>query len=409
MAKYNYDKKVLSGLGVGPFLNEVKVREEEIRKAPATIPGSVYNANILAGRLHPSVQFGKITEIIAVPGAKTFIIAPDEKKGCREFAYFRAGQYISVALNIGDAKLCKPYSLCSAPESALGETGNTYAITVKETTDGYASKYILENWTEGTELTLSAPLGQFYYTSLRDEKTVIALAGGSGITPFLSMARAIADGTEDFNLTVLYGSRSHDSILLRAELEEAAARSNGKVRIINILSDDTEDGYEHGFITAELIRKYAPEDHYSIFVCGPKAMYRFLETEIAKLSLPGRRVRFELSGEYGDPTADAAYPKDRAGREYKLSVLVRGEKTETVCSSEKSILSACEAAGIRVPSDCRSGECGWCHSRLISGEVYIPETADGRRLADKKFGWIHPCTSYPLSDIEIEVFPMLEG
>lgn len=409
MAKYGYDKKVLKGLGVGPFLNEVKVREAEIAKAPATIPTSVYNANVLANKLHPAVQFGKIVKVVPVKGAKTFVIAPDETKGCSELAYFRAGQYVSFALNIGDAKLCKPYTLCSGPRDALGADGNTYAITVKETADGYASRYILENWAEGTELIFSAPLGEFYYTGLRDEKTVIALAGGSGITPFLSMAQAIADGIEDFSLVILYGSRTKDSILLGKELEDAAARSNGKVKLVNILSDEEAEGYEHGFITAELIKKYAPKDHYSIFVCGPKAMYRFVETEIAKLALPKRRVRFELSGEYGDPTKDDTYPKDKAGKEYKLGILVRGEKFETVCRSEQTILSACESAGIRVPSDCRSGECGWCHSRLISGDVYIPAAADGRRLADKKFNWIHPCASYPLSDIEIEVFPMLEG
>jgi len=51
------------------------------------------------------------------------------------------------------------------------------------------------------------------------------------------------------------------------------------------------------------------------------------------------------------------------------------------------------------------GHCGMCHSRLISGEYYMPETMDGRREADRKFGWIHPCCTYPLSDMEIEVFP----
>ena len=87
---------------------------------------------------------------------------------------------------------------------------------------------------------------------------------------------------------------------------------------------------------------------------------------------------------------------------------MRGEEYVTECKSSQSLLDAMEKAGIRVPSDCRSGICGWCHSRLVSGEVYVPAKADGRRLADKKFGWIHPCSSYPLSDIEIEVFPLLE-
>ena len=61
-----------------------------------------------------------------------------------------------------------------------------------------------------------------------------------------------------------------------------------------------------------------------------------------------------------------------------------------------------EQAGIKAPSRCRSGQCGWCHSRLVSGEVFIPDEADGRREADKKFGWIHPCCTYPLSDIELD-------
>lgn len=62
-----------------------------------------------------------------------------------------------------------------------------------------------------------------------------------------------------------------------------------------------------------------------------------------------------------------------------------------------------EQAGIKAPPRCRSGQCSWCHSRLVSGEVFIPDEADGRREADKKFGWIHPCCTYPLSDIKLDV------
>ena len=79
------------------------------------------------------------------------------------------------------------------------------------------------------------------------------MAGGSGITPFYSMACAVADGIEDFDLTILYGSRTKDTILLKEELEAVAARSNSRVKVVHVLSDEAVEG----FITAELIKKYA--------------------------------------------------------------------------------------------------------------------------------------------------------
>ena len=202
MSKYNYDSKALKGLGVGPFLNEVKTRDAEIAKGENAIPTSIYNPNIISSELHPSIQFGIINKVIEYKGAKTYVIGPNKDKGTEKLAYFRAGQYVSIVIDPNNgAFLTRPYSLCSNPKDAFK---GIYEITIKGINDGYASTYILENWKEGTEVILSGPLGQFYYERLRDAKNVVALAGGSGITPFLSMARAIADKTEDFNLTILY-------------------------------------------------------------------------------------------------------------------------------------------------------------------------------------------------------------
>ena len=405
MAKYNYDKTALKDLGVGAFLKETKVREQHIAEGENTIPTSVYNPNVIASKLHPAVQYGKIIEVIEHADAKTFKIAPNEDMGCNELAYFRAGQYVSIDMEFGGAFMSKPYALSSNPKDAL--KNNVYSVTVKKNKNGYSSDYVLSNWGVGTSLTMSGPLGDFYYEPLRDAKNVVALAGGSGITPIASMAQAIADGVEDFNLTILYGSTKHDVILLKDLLDDCVSKSNGKIKVVHVLSDEEVEGYEHGFITAELIKKYAPEGDYSVFVCGPKAMYNFVEGEIAKIGLPIRRVRYELAGEYGDPSKDEEYPKDSAGKTYKVKVVIHGNETEIECKAEESLLHAMETAGIKAPSQCRSGICGWCHSRLISGKVYVPKKADGRRLADKKFGWIHPCASYPLSDIEIEVFPIV--
>ena len=398
--KYGYNKKLLKPLGVGPFLGQVKLREQKIAEASAELPTSIYNANILAKKLHPNVQYAVVAAIADHGDAKSYTLAPDTEKGAEGLAYFRAGQYVSIALDIGDAKLNKPYTIRSCPKDALN---GTYTITVKRTVNGFASDYILDNWQVGTKVKLSAPLGEFYYQEMRDAKQVVALAGGSGITPFYSMAAAIADGTEDFALTILYGSRTKDSILLADELDAVAAASGGKVKIVHVLSHEEADGCEKGFITAELIQKYAPEGDYSVYLCGPKAMYKFMDAELPKLGLKGRRIRKELPGEYGDPTGDEKYPKDAAGKTYTVTVLIRGESQSVSCRADQTLLDALEKAGIRAPSHCRSGECGWCHSRLVSGDVYIPEDTDGRRMADKKFGWIHPCCSYPLSDVTLDV------
>lgn len=403
--KYNYDKSALKGLGIGPFLNQVKTRNRMIEAAPDDMPQSIFNVNRLAASLHPARQYVKIASVTHHGDAKSFVLIPDREKGTEKLAYFRASQYVSVELNIGGALVNKPYTIRSNPKDALGEE-SSYTLTIKLTQPAYASKYILDNWKEGDSLCISGPLGDFYYQALRDAKHVVALAGGSGITPFYSMAAAIVDGIEDFDMTILYGSRSSNGILLKEEIEELAERSKGRVKVVHILSHEEKEGYEHGFITGELIKKYAPEGDYSVFMCGPKAMYDFEDGEMAKLGLPKRRVRKEMSGDYLGIEKNTGYPKPEE-TEFKLTVDIRGEKQTVACKAGESLLWAMERAGIAAPSHCRSGECGWCHSRLVSGKYFCPKEADGRRLADEKFGWIHPCCTFPLSDMEICVYPIV--
>ena len=403
--KYNYKKDALKSLSVGPFLGEVKNRNKKIEAASNEMPVSEFNANVLARKLHPSVQYATVSKVVDHGSAKSFILVPNKELGTTALAYFRAGQYVSVKLNIDGAILGKPYSIRSNPKDALGDENTSYTLTIKKNANGYASDYILNNWQVGSQVTLSGPLGEFYYERLRDAKTVIGLAGGSGITPFYSLASAIADGIENLNLTILYGSRTSRDILLKEELDAVAERSNGKVKVVHVLSDEKLEGYENGFITAEIIKKYVPEGDYSVFMCGPRGMYQFEDGELAKLGLKRRRIRKELFGEYGLPSQDQSYPLGQAVETYKLKVIVCNKEYNIECKSNQTLLVTMEQAGISAPSHCRSGECGWCHSKLNAGEVFVPEMVDGVRLADKKFGWIHPCCSYPLSDIILEVPP----
>lgn len=407
--KYNYNKEPLKSLSIKPFLSMVSDRNQVIEKAQAVMPQSEFNANHLAKSLHPQVQHVKIKKIFDHGDAKSFVLRPDQTKGTDSLAYFRAGQYVSVFLDFEGGCMNKPYAIRSNPADALGGEDNQYILTVKRNNPGFGSSYMLDHLKEGDPLDISGPLGEFYYQKFRDARDVVALAGGSGITPFYSMAAAIAADIEDFNLTILYGSRTSEGILLKEELEQIEKQSAGKVRVVHVLSDEEKDGFEHGFLTAELIKKYAPSDRtYSLFMCGPKAMYEFGTKEAEKLKLRRRFVRKELPGDCSNPEKNPDYPKEAAGKTFQIRVHISGEVREIQAASEQTLLQAMERAHIKAPSHCRSGECGWCHSKLLSGSVYIPQDADGRRMADLKFGWIHPCATYATGDVELEVYPVME-
>ncbi|MBR1810107.1 MAG: iron-sulfur cluster-binding domain-containing protein [Clostridia bacterium] len=365
-----------------------------------------YAPNKLAAELHPGVQRLKVKEIIShSPDMKSFVLEPDAAKGTKKLAWFSAGQYIVIRLDIDGKTVSRPYSIASSPRDTLD---GALRITVKRVEDGIASAYILDHWIQGTAVVASAPLGDFTYEPLRDAKTVVGIAGGSGITPFRAFAKAIFEGDEDFCLTLLYGSRTLGDAVFSDEIAEMA-KTCPKIKLVNVLSEETATDCEHGFITAALIKKYAPESgDYSIFLCGPQAMYDFADKEIATLGIRRKFVRHELFGEYFHPEKNADYPGDTE-KTYRLTVRIADTEQTVDCPANTSLLRAMEAAGIHAPSDCRSGRCGWCRSQLISGEVYVPESVDGRRMADKLYGYIHPCCAFPLSDVTINVPPTPYG
>lgn len=376
-------------------------RQAKIEAAPAKeLPATdSYVPNKIAKALHPGTQYVRVAKIDDFGDAKTFWLEANADKGTEALAWFSAGQYLSVTLEIGTMKLTRPYSLSSSPREALA---GRYALTIKRVKDGLASNYILDNWVVGTEVTVSEPLGVFTYEPLRDAKTVIGIAGGSGITPFRSLAKAIADGDEDAEMILLYGSRTLEDAIFQ---EEFKALEGPKFKLVNVLSHEEQEGCEHGFITADLIKKYAPAGEYSIFLCGPQAMYDFVDKEIATLGLRKKFIRHELFGEYFNPAKEADYPKN-VDPEFKITVRIAGSEYTVSAPADTSILRSLETAGIAAPAHCRSGECGWCHSKLVSGDVYCPKSVDGRREADYLYGYIHPCCSFPLSDLVIEVPPV---
>ncbi len=380
-------RNALDKVDIGRFDQIIPARRAQISRSAAEMPlaGDKYNTNRTAAALHPASQAMTVADVKDLPGAKVFRLKSDSP------APFAAGQYISVEAVIGSTVTARPYAISSSPaDTAKG----FYEITVKRVRDGFVSSYILDNWKTGTSVTCSAPEGELYYEPLRDSRFVVGLAGGSGITPFLSMARAIRDGVEDFDLTLLYGCRREDEILYREELDELA-KSVPSFRVVYVLSDETKDGFENGFLSCELINKYKPSEDYTVFVCGPAAMYEYERGEIAKLGLPARRVRYEAAG---TPPAPEGTPA-----QYTITVDLPDKRIKIPAKSDETVLTALERSGIKTKNRCRSGECGWCRTRLRSGDIYAPESAESRRRSDVEYGFIHPCVTYPKSDLHILV------
>lgn len=392
----------LSSLKPNKFISLLKDRQERFDSAPGNVPEFSDQATVIARALHPKQQYLKIAEIVERgEDCRSYTLVPDTDKGTTQLAYFGAGKYLTVFETINGMPVTRAYSISSSPKDSLE---GKYVLTIRLVEGGLMSRYIFDTWKVGCSVKVSAPAGNFEYQPLRDAAKVVCIAGGSGITPFVSMANAVADGDEDFEMTLIYGSKTYDSILFREELEEIEKKCP-KIKVVHVLSDEKKKGFENGFITAELIKEYAPDNEpYSVFICGSQQMYAFVDKEVEKLGLEKKYIRHEMFGEFHNPQTQSDYPTG-IPEKVKITVTIQDKTYIIFGSSSDSVMQIIEKNGLAVPARCRSGECGFCHSHLISGEVYVPEHLEYRRLADYKFGCIHPCCSFPLTDLEINVPP----
>lgn len=382
-----------------------KWRETALTKA-SSIPVTRDPINEVAHELHPGILDLVCTKVYDVsPTARTFRF---RRANGRMLPPFQAGQYASLILKISDEQICRPYSISSAPFEARevkNPEDSFFEITVRRKGPNFVPDWLFENMKEGTELKGELPLGHFYYERLRDSSNLVALAGGSGITPFFSMAKEIAHGGMDAHLTILYGSAKSNDIIFHKELDELEKEAPTRLKVVNVLSDDPDWPGEKGFLTQELIEKYMGDDP-TFFICGPQVMYNFLKPVFKELGIHERRIRREVFGAPRDITKEEGYPMDAEEAKQKTYHITvrRGIHEDVVeASATEPVAVSLERAKIPFLTNCRSGECGYCRSQLISGDIFVSPEGDGRRAMDKKLGWFHPCASYPLSDLVIKI------
>ena len=291
---------------------------------------------------------------------------------------FQSGQYVNFRLKIGESVLSRPYTISSAPFEARGEHP-FFEITVRRNVPYLVPDYLFENVKVGDELQGALPFGFFYYEPMRDSKELVALAGGSGITPFHSMAKEIAYGKlKGVRLTILYGSVKANDIVLKDELKKIEADCPD-VKVVHVLSDEPDWDGEKGFITREIIEKYSTPDCTYMF-CGPLPMFRFVKKALDEMGVPVRRFRHDVVNNPADVSTLPGYPKGTEEKTFKITV-VRGIHEDVIdAKASEPVAVALERAGIAIDTHCRNGECGFCRSH-----------------------WFHACSSWPLTDLKIKI------
>ncbi len=347
-------------------------------------------------RLHPARLTFRVAEVIdEAPGTRTLRLVSAEG---RPLPPFQAGQYIALFVEVDGIRTSRPYSISSPPNQR-----GYYEITVRRVPDGLVSGYLLDRVEPGAVLEGSGPAGNFYHNPLFHARTMVCIAGGSGITPFMSMIREVLDRGLDRTIHLFYGNRNleeaafHETLLRLSERHE-----NLHYRPV---IEDPPPGYDGltGLITGELLREALGGDleEKTFYLCGPQAMYDFCLPELEKLGIPRGRIRREL---YGTPVRiwdDPGWPR-QLEPDTALAVKVRGREGSVAARAGESLLTALEKAGVIVPSLCRSGECSMCRVRLLSGKVFQPAGVLLRK-SDRRLGYIHSCCAFPLEDLEISL------
>jgi ferredoxin-NADP reductase/ferredoxin len=373
--------------GYNDIVQEVQIS----RKYGATLGADGDSVDLQINRLHPARMQLRVSRIIdETPSTKTLRLVSEESY----LAPFLAGQYVALFLEIGGIRTCRPYSISSPPN----QTGY-YDITVRRVEGGLVSNYLLDEVRAGDHLESSGPAGNFYHNPLFHDRNMVCLAGGSGITPFMSMIREAAECGLDRTLYLLYGNKTPDEAIFHDELHNLSSQFENITYVPVLENPPVEYESQSGLITADLIGETIGDlTDKTYYLCGPQGMYDFCLPELEKLGIAKRKIRKEVYGAPVNIWDHPGWPEEiKADQVFKLKVN-GGLKTEA--RAGEPLILALEKAGLSIPSLCRSGECSLCRVKILSGKVFQPVGVPVRK-SDRKYGYVHSCVSYPLGDLEI--------
>jgi ferredoxin-NADP reductase len=373
--------------GYQDIVAEIKVS----RKLGGTAAAAVVAAEEYIRLLHPARLQLCVSDIVEeTSSAKTLRLTSKDNY----LPPFLAGQYIALFLEAGGIRTSRPYSISSQPNQV-----GFYDITIRRVENGLVSNYLLDEIKRGDTLISSGPAGSFYFNPLIHKKTMVCIAGGSGITPFMSMIREIVDCALDRTVHLFYGNRTTSDIIFDVELRRISKRFPN-IHYIPVIEEPVESyAGACGFITRDVLREALEDiEDKSFFICGPQGLYDFCLPQVEDLGVPRRKIKQEM---YGAPPNIWQYPgwPAQIKKDDVFAVKVRNGKQLNAKAGE-TLLAALEKNEAPVPSLCRSGECSMCRVKILSGKVFQPPGVPVRK-SDRQFGYVHACMSYPIGDLEI--------
>lgn len=324
------------------------------------------------------------------------VVTFDVPDAGRDTFRFTPGQYLTLRQPGTDLR--RSYSICAAP-------GEPLRVGVRKVPGGAFSGWLHATLRAGDTLEAMEPQGRFGAALDRRPRHVLAVAGGSGITPILSIVKAVLEGDARSRVTLLYGNRHAASTMFKEELEDLKNRHLTRLAVHPVFSREAMDSpLSCGRLDADKLASFlrlaggvAAVDE--AFVCGPHAMNDEVETALEALGLARERIHLERFG-IPPSAADAALHAPQAGDATGARIaIVRDGLTREVSftAEDDSILAAAGRAGLDVPYSCRSGVCATCRAKVLEGRVRMDRNF-ALEKADLDAGFVLTCQAHPLTD-----------
>ena len=308
------------------------------------------------------------------------------------------GQFLTFTLPVGEKPIRRSYTISSAPTQAY-----YCEVTVKREDKGAGSRYICDELKVGDTLEVKAPSGRFTFTG-EESGSVVLIAGGVGITPMMSVTRALTDMCWPGEIHFIVACRDPEHFIFESEIKRLEERyDNLHVHVAMSRIEQDINGYRKGRLSKELLAEWVPDiAEKRVHICGAPAMMEATKAMLAELDVPADNIHSENFGSTQKPKAKVA--KGQEAHEAKATgakVTFATSDKSTELLADETILEAAERVDVEIDYSCRVGTCGICVAKLLSGEVTM-EVDDGLESEDREAGMVLCCQAKAKQDVSID-------